>query len=440
MGPQLEAIQDRIGQMLVSAGLITENQLKDAVAVQSETGERLVNVLIAQGSLDSKRFVEFLAQPGRSQAIELGNFDIPRDVIELVPRNFAVMNKVVPVEREGDQLTVASSGPLESSVIEALEEHTGMQIKPLICPADDVRRSLERHYADDAATSPIGNLEGPLKLTMAVSMLRHIDSLPALPGTVHRVREIIYEEDGSAAEVGEAISQDPAIAAKVLKVANSAAYGFSHKVDNVPLGVSLLGLVETYSIVISSAVVNVFDRSRTFDYMAFWLESQMCARVAKALSKLVEHKNHAGVFSAGLLHDLGRVALLQIAPRHYERVSPNLTGLDLVRAEEEILGLTHTEAGYQLALHWDLPDELAECIRFHHAPELASQAARPMASLINIADVVARVQSEPGETPEYDFAECEASLGYLDLSEAEVTGVAASVPRPEPSESLWTAP
>lgn len=439
MGPQAGIAQDRIGQMLVESGLITENQLKDALAVQSETGDRLINILIAQGSLDSKRFVEFLAQPGRSQAIELGNFDIPPDVIELVPRNFALMNKVVPVERAGDQLTVASSRPLDPSVIEALEEHTGLRIKPLICSADDVGRSLDRHYADDAANSHIGNLEGSLKLTVAVSMLRHIDSLPALPGTVHRVREIIYDEDGSAAEVGEAISQDPAIAAKVLRVANSAAYGFSHKVDNVPLGVSLLGIVETYSIVISSAVINVFDRSRTFDYMAFWLESQMCARVAKALSRLVEHKNHAGVFSAGLLHDLGRVALLQIAPRHYERVSPKLKGLDLVKAEEQLLGLTHTEAGYQLALHWDLPDELAECIRFHHAPEHACEEARPMASLINIADVVARVQPEPGEAPDYDLTECEASLRYLDLSETEVLEVAASVPRPEPSESLWSA-
>ncbi len=438
MGPQLDTSQADIGRMLVAAGLVNERQLKDALAVRNEKGERLVNVLLAQGALDTKRFVEFLAQPGRSQSIELGDFDLAPEVVSLVPRNFAVMHKVVPVEREGDQLTVACTGPLEPAVVEALAEHTGLTIKTLICAADAVRRSLARHYEDTAGAAGLGNLEGPLKLAMAVSMLRHIESLPALPGTVNRVREVIYGNDGSAAQVAEAISGDPAIAAKVLRVANSAAYGFSHKVDSVQLAVSLLGLVETYSVVISSAIINVFDKSRTFDYMAFWLESQMCARVARALSKFLELKNQSGVFSAGLLHDIGRVALVQIVPKHYERVSPGLTGLDLVKAEDEVLGLTHTEAGYELALHWGLPPELAECIRFHHAPQHASEERRSIAAIINVADAVACAYSRLGEALDLDLAECETALRFLDLKESEVAEVAASVPRPAASDTLWS--
>ncbi len=438
MGPRLETADSGIARMLVSAGLVTENQLKDAAAVKNEMGDRLVNVLLAQGSLDTKRFVEFLAQPGRAQSIELGDFDLASEIIALVPRNFAVMHKVVPVERDGDVLTVACTGPLEPAVIEALGEHTGLSVKTLICPADAVRRSLARHFEGGQAASGLGNLEGPLKLNMAVSMLRHIESLPALPGTVNKVREIIYDKDGSASHVAEAISQDPAIAAKVLRVANSAAYGFSHKVDSVQLAVSLLGLVETYSIVISSAVINVFDKSRTFDYMAFWLESQSCARVARALSKFLELKNHSGVFSAGLLHDIGRVALVQIVPKHYERVSPALVGLDLVKAEGDALGLTHTEAGYELALHWGLPAELAECIRFHHTPHHASEQHRGIASIINIAEAVARTRPQPGEPLDVDLSECEMSLRLLDLKEEEVAEVAASVPRPSANDTLWS--
>ncbi len=439
MGPRLETANTGIGRMLVSAGLITENQLKDAAAVTNEVGDRLVNVLLAQGALDSKRFVEFLAQPGRSQSVELGDFDIASDIISLVPRNFAVMHKVVPVEREGRLLTIATTGPLESAVVEALADHTGLSIKTLICPTDAVRRSLARHYEGvPGSQTGLGNLEGPLKLNMAVSMLRHIESLPALPGTVNKVREIIYDKDGSASQVAEAISQDPAIAAKVLRVANSAAYGFSHKVDSVQLAVSLLGLVETYSIVVSSAVINVFDKSRTFDYMAFWLESQTCARVARALSKFLELKNQSGIFSAGLLHDIGRVALVQIVPKHYERISPAVNGLDLVKAEGEVLGLTHTEAGYELALHWDLPAELAECIRFHHAPQHASEQHRGIVSIINVAEAVARTPHKPGEPLDIDLSECEASLRFLDLKEEEVAEVAISVPRPSTSDTLWS--
>jgi HD-like signal output (HDOD) protein len=435
---RVETSEVDIVRMLASAGLVNEHQLKDAIAVKNETGERIVNILMAQGTIDPKRFVEFLAQPGRAQSVELGDFDIASELIAVVPRNFAVMHKVVPVERDGEVLTVACTGPLEPAVIEALSEHTGYEIKTLICPADAVRRSLARHYEGaPVGGSALGNLEGPLKLNMAVAMLRHIESLPALPGTVNKIREIIYDKDGSATHVAEAISQDPAIAAKVLRVANSAAYGFSHKVDSVQLAVSLLGLVETYSIVVSSAVINVFDKSRKFDYMAFWLESQCCARVARALSKFLELKNHSGVFSAGLLHDIGRVALVQIVPKHYERVSPTLAGQELMKAEGDALGLTHTEAGYELAQHWDLPADLAECIRFHHSPQHASDQNRTTVSIVNIAEAVARAHPNPGEPLELDLSECDAAMRMLDLKEEEIAEVAASVPRPAATETLW---
>jgi len=439
MSVELAVEQDRIGQMLVSAGLITENQLKDAAAVQSETGDRLINILIAQGAMDSKRFVAFLAEPGKSHAIDVGNVDIPAAVIELVPRNFALLHHVVPVERDGSKLTVASESALDRAVIEALEEHTGLSVKSLICPRDDVRTSLARHYENPGSGHEdlAGTIEGPLKLTMAVSMLRHIDSLPALPGTVHRVREVIYGEDGSAADVAEAISQDPAIAARVLRVANSAAYGFTHQVDNVQLAVSLLGLMETYSIVISSAVVNLFDQSRSFDYKQFWLESLVCARVARALSRLVENKNHAGMFSAGLLHDLGRVAILQIAPKQYENISSSLKGPALIEAEEQQCGLNHTEAGYQLAQHWGLPEELSNCIRFHHAPDKAPEASRTMTAIVNVAEMIAHADRDEG-APDYNFGACTAALEILDLTEKEVRDLAESVPRPEPGDSLWS--
>lgn len=116
-------------------------------------------------------------------------------------------------------------------------------------------------------------------------MLRHIESLPALPGTVQKVREMLLSDTGTASEVGEVISRDPAIAAKMLKVANSAAYGFMQRVDTVELAVSLLGLLETYSVVVTSAVVDIFSKSKEFNYVEFWMESMVCAKLGKAIAQ-----------------------------------------------------------------------------------------------------------------------------------------------------------
>ena len=253
-----------------------------------------------------------------------------------------------------------------------------------------------------------------------------------------RVGEMLVEAGLiTPADLNEAVSEDPAIAAKLLKVANSAVYGFSHQVDNVPLAVSLLGLVETYSIVVSVYVIKVFERSRAFDYKRFWMQSMACAHLARALAPAVPGPQRAGISSAGLLHDRGCVALLQIAPRHYERVDPALAGRGLIEEEERLLGLTHTEAGYELAVHWALPPELAECIRLHHTPEYASEEHRPMVSLINVTDVAARAYGGNGGRTEIDLTERAAGLNFLGLSEDQVREVIEAVPEPTASESLW---
>jgi HD-like signal output (HDOD) protein len=162
-------------------------------------------------------------------------------------------------------------------------------------------------------------------LTTAVTMLRHIESLPALPGTVQKVREMLLSDTGTASEVGEVISRDPAIAAKLLKVANSAAYGFMQRVDTVELAVSLLGLLETYSVVVTSAVVDIFSKSKEFNYVEFWMESMVCAKLGKAIAQSAR-VNDGGIVMAGLLHDIGRIALVHLMPEHYAKVDRDCWG------------------------------------------------------------------------------------------------------------------
>ncbi len=440
MGLEVKVAQGRIADMLAEAGLVAAGDLKEALSEHRKSGEPVVSLLISQGALDSRAFVNFLAESNRFESPELQILDIAPEIIELVPKKFALMNEVVPICRRGSELTLATIQPPDTAVIRALEESTGLSVKPLICSAEDVRTSLERHYENPSApTGSVSTLEAPMKLTSVATLLHQIESLPALPGTVHKVREMLHDMDTSSADVGDLIAQDPAIAAKVLKVANSAAYGFSHQVDGLQLAVSLLGLVETYSVVVSSAVLDVFDRSRTFDYVAFWLQSTACAGLAKALMPLINQKSRSGAFTAGLLHDIGRVALVQVAPRRYETVKAGLVGAQLIAEEEQVLGFAHTEAGAQLARLWELPVELAECIRFHHTPHYASEEHRPIVSVINVAEVAARAHREDAGSGGIDFTECAESLEFLSIGEDQVIEVFNTVPKPSASDSLWTS-
>lgn len=393
----------RIGELLVDAGLVDMNQLNEGLNLQQQRGTKIVETLIALGYLTAEAFVQFLAKQPGIASIDLSKYEIPRELISLIPRELAIKHELFPIDKLGKLLTVGMVCPLDTATVKQIETTTGLRVKPLLCAPNDIRAAIDRYYpAETTEAKPIEpeeNVKGlatSLRLSNVATMIRQIDTLPALPETVRRVQDATLDPMSSIRDVADIIVMDPPIAAKVLSVANSAAYGFAQRVDDVSLAVSLLGLRETYSIVLSAAVVNVFEKTRTLDYRQFWLDAMCCAGATRIVTKASGRKHIPGVFSGGLLHDIGRLALSEAVPDLYTKVQKGLEGQELMLAEEREIGLSHTEAGYVLADHWSLPIDIVEPIRFHHKPELAD-AAKEATAIVAIAEVMART---PGDNVE----------------------------------------
>lgn len=385
----------KIGELLLEAGLITEGQLRDALDVQQKRGGKLVEQLISLGHIDPDAFVRFLAnQPGVA-SLDLAHYKISDEIVELIPAEMCIEHEIFPIDRLGKLLTVGMVCPLDSATIRKLEELTGLRVKPILCSPADIRRAIQEHFRD-ALTETLrsgagsGGAKPPteenveqaasaMKLQRVSTLLKELEALPALPQTVARVREAMGDIQKGARDVAQVVQQDPAVAAKVLSVANSAAYGFPNRVDSIELAVALLGLKETYSIVTSAAVMSLFENGEHQSYQKFWDEALACAAAARRIAKVCKLDNQEGTFTAGLLHDIGRIAFLETVPHQYKDVSPDLVGDALVEAEMEVLGISHTEAGYELAVNWNLPAEIAEAIRFHHSPEFAEIAPKQVA-------------------------------------------------------------
>ncbi len=397
------ATRRRIGELLVDAGLVDHAQLNEGLNAQQQRGTKIVETLITLGHLTAESFVQFLARQPGIASIDLSKYEIPRELISLIPRDMAVQHELFPIDKLGKLLTVGMVCPLDSATVKQIEAATGLRVKPLLCAPNDIRAAIERYYpapdSEAKKVEPEENVKGlatSLRLSNVATMIRQIDTLPALPETVRRVQDATLDPMSSIRDVADIIVMDPPIAAKVLSVANSAAYGFAQRVDEVSLAVSLLGLRETYSIVLSAAVVNVFEKTRTLDYRQFWLDAMCCAGATRIVTKAAGKKHIPGVFSGGLLHDIGRLALAEAVPDLYTKVEKDLQGGDLMLAEESAIGLSHTEAGYVLADHWGLPIDIVEPIRFHHKPELATDAKEATA-IVAIAEVMART---PGDNVE----------------------------------------
>lgn len=379
----------RIGELLVKEGIITPSQLQDALDKQRADGGKIVENLIALEYLDTQTFVRFLSrQPGMA-SIDLLNYTIPADVVRLIDREFALKHQIVPIDKMGRDLTVGMACPLDAATVAALEEKTGMKVRPLLVSMNDVRVALDSYYrTEDEAretftldgnlnvplsarivtpgTASISLVESGLKFEKVVHLIRQISSLPALPETVNRVRHAMEDLDTSTDDMAKIISNDPSLAAKVVSLANSAAYSFTHKVDTIERATALLGLREVYGAVLASAVIDYFKEGKHFNHKKFWKRSMFCATSCKLVAKAKRIPGVSGLFAAGLMFDIGRAVLAEIAPKQYGEVDQTLPEDAVIQAENNLFGLAHPEVGFLLADGWGLPAEISEPIRFHH--------------------------------------------------------------------------
>ncbi len=195
--------------------------------------------------------------------------------------------------------------------------------------------------------------------------------LPSLPEIYLRVAQQLEDETTTVQHIGDTVQTDPAIASRVLKMVNSAYYGLPNQVSSVAQAISLLGRERLKHILIGSVLRGVFceQDNPAFSMQAFWQHSIKTAITARELARHVDAIVEPEVlFTAGLLHDIGRLLLSNSVPEQMLAVEEYMLRqrVDVLSAELHLIGLTHTAVGESLMLHWGLPPLLAECARCHH--------------------------------------------------------------------------
>lgn len=136
-----------LGQLLIEEGLVQRDQLEEALAKQKNTGMRIAETLMELGHLDRKAYEHFLSgQPGVA-SIDLENYNIPRDLINTIPRELAIRHQVFPIDKLGKLLTIGMACPLDSKTIEELQAHTGLRVKALLCSLESIEACIKEYYS-----------------------------------------------------------------------------------------------------------------------------------------------------------------------------------------------------------------------------------------------------------------------------------------------------
>ncbi len=220
-----------------------------------------------------------------------------------------------------------------------------------------------------------------------------IDGLPTLPSVVARVNELVDDPTASAGDINEIISHDLALSAKILKLVNSAFYGFTRKISSITHAVVILGFQTIRSIALSAFVFDAFDaQGLPFGYRNFWVHSVGVGVAANVVGARQGLPLSEDAFMCGLLHDVGKLVLHQHMGTDFARVMARVQAQDvtLIEAEKEVLSTSHAEVGGLLMEHWKLPEKMVDVLRFHHEPEAASEEGRKLVAAAHVADILVR--------------------------------------------------
>lgn len=228
-----------------------------------------------------------------------------------------------------------------------------------------------------------------------------VEDLPSLPAVVMELLGSIEQEHVDISVLAKKVSHDQALTAKTLRLANSPSFGLQVKVTTIQQAITFLGFQTTRNLITAAAVTGCFPSGRCagFDDKAFWRHSIAVAACARALARRMRF-NQDYAFTAGLLHDIGRLVLVTADPKAYADVVEWRLRNDggWQDAERAVLGVDHVEAGVALAGHWNFSDTMRQAIAFHHAPD--TPGAGFLAAIVHVANAIAHALDIAGEENE----------------------------------------
>lgn len=260
------------------------------------------------------------------------------------------------------------------------------------------------------------------------TILQTMNDLPPMPQVISRVREIMANPRCSFKDVTKIIEKDQAIAAMILKIANSAYYGMGGMVSSLHQASVVLGyntLNEILTVAGASALLGKRLKGYNLDSGTLWRHSIAVAIGAKTISAKKHPVIENEAFSAGLIHDAGKLVLDKYLFEKKEIFENELAknNHNIIKAEKNTLGFDHAEIASDLCKKWSIPDDQNIAIRFHHCP--SESLGSKMAYILHIADLTA-IMNIIGLEGFMEQVE-DGAMDYINLAPEDMEGIAQEV-------------
>lgn len=259
-----------------------------------------------------------------------------------------------------------------------------------------VRLAIEHRLfngaAEPAPFAPAGGDDTtPVNAREILSKIDRLDvKLPEVPSLVFELNEIIADPMSSAGDIAQVVNKSPSLTATLLKIVNSAFYGFRSKIDSISRAVMMIGSKEVSNLALGITIMETFrDIPKTVMDVATFLEHNLAvAIVGRILAAHSNIPNTEQLFVSGMLHDIGRLVLCKYFPKFAVMTfaDATLSKRPLMVVEKELLGCTHVHLGKKLLQKWKLPYALENNVYYHHNP--SASPSPEMAVTLQMADMI----------------------------------------------------
>ncbi|MEA3221966.1 MAG: HDOD domain-containing protein [Thermodesulfobacteriota bacterium] len=223
-------------------------------------------------------------------------------------------------------------------------------------------------------------------------ILADVKTLPAISTAALQIANVLRDPDVDIKDVIRIVEYDPGMTANVLRLANSSYFGGSYNIGSIQQAIVRLGIDKLFDLVTVSATHEVIDKPIAGYELPpgeLWRHSVAVAITAKNLANSLGIMAEDTAFTAGLLHDIGKVVIGAFVEKDFDKIDAIAKASDLSfeTAERKILGIDHAEIGYAVLDMWKFPDKITRAVRFHHRPE-DIQGGIPEVDAVHIADIL----------------------------------------------------
>ncbi|MDR2562027.1 MAG: HDOD domain-containing protein [Holophagales bacterium] len=265
----------------------------------------------------------------------------------------------------------------------------------------------------------------------AQKLVEDLGSLPPIPHIADQVLRLTSDPECPVSELQKLISSDQALAAQILKIANSTMFGAMKEIRTLPQAIVALGLKNLKSAVIASIAKDLYMKSAMGFYkVIIWEHSLVAALAGGAIAKILRFPQQDEVFLGGLLHDIGKSVLDMKYPAQYEKITKAYYAGEMPEcssAELEAFGCDHAMVAEELLQSWNIPPVIAHCVRWHHSPGNADPESVVLASYVSLGNIFALEMGKGIKKPHSFNAPKKTALDLAGIQEEALAEQAEAV-------------